>query len=209
MIDRLLSWAEVAADRPDAKTEKLIEWIANIVKPGGTWSNERVIIFTEYRDTQKYLVDQLTAAGLAKGDRLKTLFGGQDDDEREAIKAAFQADPDLDPVRILLATDTASEGIDLQRQCHRLVHVEIPWNPNRLSSATAVSTGTGSATQQLTSSTSLAPATKRPSQAASKRTLSSCSRGENRSHSQRHRLGWPGDCGPGRGGNAGWPLSVR
>ena len=68
---------------------------------GGTWSNERVIIFTEYRDTQKYLVDQLTAAGLAKGDRLKTLFGGQDDDEREAIKAAFQADPDLDPVRIL------------------------------------------------------------------------------------------------------------
>ena len=132
VIDRLLSWAEVAADRPDAKTEKLIEWIANIVKPGGTWSNERVIIFTEYRDTQKYLVDQLTAAGLAKGDRLKTLFGGQDDDEREAIKAAFQADPDLDPVRILLATDTASEGIDLQRQCHRLVHVEIPWNPNRL-----------------------------------------------------------------------------
>jgi hypothetical protein len=35
-------------------------------------------------------------------------------------------------VRILLATDAASEGIDLQRHCHRLLHVEIPWNPNRL-----------------------------------------------------------------------------
>lgn len=132
VIDRLLTWAEVAADKPDAKTEKLIGWVEDIVKPKGKWSDERVIIFTEYRDTQKYLVDQFTAAGLAKGGRLKTLFGGQDDDEREAIKAAFQADPDLDAVRILLATDTASEGIDLQRQCHRLVHVEIPWNPNRL-----------------------------------------------------------------------------
>ncbi len=132
VMDRLLAWAEVAADKPDAKTDKLIEWVESIVRPKGKWSDERVIIFTEYRDTQKYLVDQFTAAGLAKGDRLKTLFGGQDEDERESIKAAFQANPDLDPVRILLATDTASEGIDLQRQCHRLVHVEIPWNPNRL-----------------------------------------------------------------------------
>ena len=132
VVDRLLSWAEVSADKPDAKTEKLIEWVEEVVRPKGKWSDERVIIFTEYRDTQKYLVDQFTAAGLTKGDRLKTLYGGQDDEEREAIKAAFQADPGLDPVRILLATDTASEGIDLQRQCHRLVHVEIPWNPNRL-----------------------------------------------------------------------------
>ncbi len=44
----------------------------------------------------------------------------------------FQDDPALDPVRILLATDAASEGIDLQNHCHRLLHWEIPWNPNRL-----------------------------------------------------------------------------
>jgi superfamily II DNA/RNA helicase len=37
-----------------------------------------------------------------------------------------------DPVRVLLATDAASEGISLQRQCHLLAHAEIPWNPNRL-----------------------------------------------------------------------------
>ena len=48
------------------------------------------------------------------------------------MKAAFQFDPQEAPVRILLATDAASEGIDLQRHCHRLIHYEIPWNPNRL-----------------------------------------------------------------------------
>lgn len=59
-------------------------------------------------------------------------YGGMDSDTRERVKAEFQADPSLSPVRILLATDAASEGIDLQRHCHRLLHVEIPWNPNRL-----------------------------------------------------------------------------
>src|SRR3989449_3769532 len=53
-------------------------------------------------------------------------------EEREAIKAAFQADPREAEVRILLVTDAASEGIDLQNHCYRLIHYEIPWNPNRL-----------------------------------------------------------------------------
>jgi len=55
-----------------------------------------------------------------------------DDDKREAVKAAFQARPEVSPVRILLATDAASEGIDLQNHCYRIIHMEIPWNPNRL-----------------------------------------------------------------------------
>jgi hypothetical protein len=55
-----------------------------------------------------------------------------DKDQREAVKAAFQTDPAKSPVRILLATDSASEGIDLQNHCHRLIHYEIPFNPNRL-----------------------------------------------------------------------------
>src|SRR5207237_7194431 len=84
-----------------------------------------------YRDTQKWLQGILAAEGLA-GDRLMTLYGGMDSQDRERIKAAFQADPQASPVRILLATDAASEGIDLQNHCHRLVHYEIPWNPNRL-----------------------------------------------------------------------------
>ena len=60
------------------------------------------------------------------------LYGGLDIDKRELIKAEFQAPPDRSPVRILLATDAASEGIDLQLQCHRMVHVEIPFSPTRL-----------------------------------------------------------------------------
>ena len=133
VLNRLTNWAETAADRADTKTDVLIEWLKSIVLTDGEWDDERVLIFTEYRDTQKYLIDCLTAAGLTSDEgRVRQLHGSQDEDEREAIKAAFQASPDLDPVRIIIATDTASEGIDLQRNCHRLVHLEIPWNPNRL-----------------------------------------------------------------------------
>lgn len=53
-------------------------------------------------------------------------------EDREQVKAAFQASPDISPVRILLATDAASEGLDLQNFCSRLIHYEIPWNPNRM-----------------------------------------------------------------------------
>ena len=70
--------------------------------------------------------------GFTGGDRLLTLYGGMDPHDREAVKAAFQAAPDVSPVRILLATDAASEGIDLQNHCSRLIHYEIPWNPNRM-----------------------------------------------------------------------------
>ena len=42
------------------------------------------------------------------------MYGGMKSEDREAIKAAFQTSPDISPVRILLATDAASEGIDLQ-----------------------------------------------------------------------------------------------
>ena len=70
--------------------------------------------------------------GFTGDNRLMTLYGGMDDEKREAIKAAFQTRPEISPVRILLATDAASEGIDLQNYCHRIIHMEIPWNPNRL-----------------------------------------------------------------------------
>lgn len=52
--------------------------------------------------------------------------------ERERLRLAFQKAPDEHPVRILLATDAASEGIDLQNHCHRLVNYDIPFNPNKL-----------------------------------------------------------------------------
>jgi SNF2 family DNA or RNA helicase len=132
LLDGMKAWAAAASARPDSKARELIRWLHQHVKPDGKWANERVIIFTEYRATQKWLQTLLASEGFTGGDRLMPLYEGMDADERERIKAAFQYDPAGSPVRILLATDAASEGIDLQNHCSRLVHYEIPWNPNRM-----------------------------------------------------------------------------
>jgi superfamily II DNA or RNA helicase len=129
LLGRLRSWAEQASRKPDSKAEALLRWLEENLRPKGQWSNARVILFTEYRATQKWLHEILASHDLG-GERLALLFGGMDPKERESIKAAFQADPRESPVRILLATDAASEGIDLQNHCNLLVHVEIPYNPN-------------------------------------------------------------------------------
>ena len=131
-LDSLARWAEQASTRPDAKAQALLDLIERTCRPGGVWNDERLIVFTEYRDTQKWLFELFAARGLTEGGRTELLFGGMDTEERAAIKASFQADPGQSPVRILLATDAASEGINLQNHCHRIVHYEIPWNPNRL-----------------------------------------------------------------------------
>lgn len=132
MLTTLREWAEDARGRPDGKTQELIRWLkTHLLTATGEWTETRVIIFTEYRDTQRWLTQMLISAGLG-GARLMSLYGGMPSDQRERIKAAFQASPALAPVRILLATDAASEGIDLQNHCSRLIHVEIPWNPNRM-----------------------------------------------------------------------------
>lgn len=132
LLRKMRQWAESASARPDSKTQELLKWLEQNIRPGGKWSSERVIIFTEYRATQNWLHQILATHGYTTEGRLMTLYGGMDTDQREQIKAAFQASPDISPVRILLATDAASEGIDLQNYCHRLIHFEIPWNPNRL-----------------------------------------------------------------------------
>jgi len=132
LLEQMAHWAERAKARPDSKAKAILAWLKQHVKPAGSWSNERVIIFTEYRATQKWLIDLLAAEGLGGGDRLMTIYGGMDKDAREAVKAAFQADPNVSPVRILVATDAASEGIDLQNHCRYMIHAEIPWNPNVL-----------------------------------------------------------------------------
>jgi ERCC4-related helicase len=132
ILSDLAAWAERAAAQLDSKADRLVHWLESVVRPNGHWNQERVIIFTEYRDTQKWLHDHLATRRFKEGGRLELLYGAQDTDDRERVKAAFQFDPKESPVRILLATDAASEGIDLQRHCHRLIHYEIPWNPNRM-----------------------------------------------------------------------------
>ena len=132
VLNQMQNWADRASRRPDAKAQELLDWISTVLRPDGNWGTERVIIFTEYRATQKWLFDLLASEDLASDDRLMTLYGGMDSKDREKVKAAFQADPAISPVRILLATDAASEGLDLQNHCSRLIHYEIPWNPNRM-----------------------------------------------------------------------------
>jgi hypothetical protein len=132
LLQEMRQWADGASKRPDAKARELLNWIHTHIQPNGEWCNERVIIFTEYRATQKWLYNLLAAEGLVQGERLMTLYGGMNSEDRERVKAAFQANPDTSPVRILLATDAASEGLDLQNYCSKLIHYEIPWNPNRL-----------------------------------------------------------------------------
>ena len=129
MLGQLMDWADANANRPDSKASAILKWLDENIRPKGTWSDNRVILFTEYRPTQNWL-HQIFASHGYGAEQIAILNGDTPFDEREKIKAAFQAKPSESPLRILLATDAASEGIDLQNHCNFLIHVEIPWNPN-------------------------------------------------------------------------------
>jgi hypothetical protein len=132
LLRQLSEYAAKTSQRPDCKAQTLIDWLNTTLRPSGKWNDERVIIFTEYRATQKRLFDLLAREGFAEQGRLEMIYGGMPNDQREPIKAAFQANPKESVVRILLATDAASEGVNLQNHCSKLIHFEIPWNPNRM-----------------------------------------------------------------------------
>jgi hypothetical protein len=132
LLKEMSTWAERARTRDDSKMHALVDWLIRHIRTGGEWSDRKVIVFTEYRATQNHLVEMLTARGFGDRARLMTIYGGMDKDQREQIKAAFQSSPAESAVRILVATDAASEGIDLQNHCNLMIHAEIPWNPNRL-----------------------------------------------------------------------------
>lgn len=129
LIGNLRAWAEEASHRPDSKADAIVAWIEANLRPNGHWNDRRVILFTEYRTTHRWLQEILSARGYG-GDRLGLIHGGVDQDDREKVKAAFQTNPKDADIRILLATDAAAEGIDLQNYCDSLIHVEIPYNPN-------------------------------------------------------------------------------
>lgn len=131
-LQQLRQWAAQARVMSDSRLEMLMAWLRQHIQIDGVWTDQRVVIFTEYRATQRWLMQLLATHGFGQPDRIALLYGGMAADQRERIKAAFQADPALAPVRILLATDAASEGIDLQKYCSHLIHMEIPWNPSRL-----------------------------------------------------------------------------
>lgn len=116
----------------DARFEKLLSFIKERLQEDKKWvDDERLIVFTEYKTALNYLDRRLRAAFSKESqDRFRLLYGGMDDRNREEIKHAFN-DAD-DPVRILLATDAASEGANLQETARFLLHYDIPWNPGRV-----------------------------------------------------------------------------
>ncbi|MDX2375195.1 DISARM system SNF2-like helicase DrmD [Microbacterium sp. LRZ72] len=131
-LEDLIAWGRGFEGRPDSKLEALLRLIeGELIVPGFGWGDERIVIFTEYVTTLEWLRDVLESRGLG-GERLAIIDGSTDADTREETRARFTAPPRDEPVRILLATDAAGEGIDLQTYCHRLVSFDIPFNPNRL-----------------------------------------------------------------------------
>jgi superfamily II DNA or RNA helicase len=136
MVDEMLAIAERARSRPDARVARLVEWLrANMLEADDSWNDRRLILFTEYEDTRRWLEARLKEA-IADSDRpderIQVFSGITGQERREAIKEAFNADPRKEPVRILICTDAAREGINLQTRCYDLVHFDLPWNPSRL-----------------------------------------------------------------------------
>ncbi len=87
----------------------------------------KLVIFTEHRDTLSYLADRIRRL-LGKPELVVTIHGGMGREERKKAQLGFTQDKD---VQVLVATDAAGEGINLQR-AHLMVNYDLPWNPNRL-----------------------------------------------------------------------------
>ncbi|MGC9317959.1 MAG: DISARM system SNF2-like helicase DrmD [Armatimonadota bacterium] len=115
---------------PDARWDALRAWIEEKLRQDGQFrDDERAIIFTEYKDTLDYLLWRLEKDELTEP-VVQHLFGGVPSAQREVVKEAFN-DP-TGPVRMLVATDVASEGLNLQTSCRYVFNQDIPWNPMRL-----------------------------------------------------------------------------
>lgn len=96
------------------------------VRPVGG-PNQKLVLFTEHRDTLTYLQRKI-ADRLGRPDSVQVIHGGMGRQERLKAQESFKHDP---LVKVLVATDAAGEGINLQR-AHLMVNYDLPWNPNRL-----------------------------------------------------------------------------
>ncbi|HOT24653.1 MAG TPA: DISARM system SNF2-like helicase DrmD [Thermoleophilia bacterium] len=113
----------------DARLAALVSLIDQCLRADGHWrDDERLVVFTEYKTTLDYLARRLRER--YEPERILTLYGGMDEQERDDVKQAFN-DPAAD-VRVLLGTDAASEGLNLQRTARYLLHYDLPWNPSKV-----------------------------------------------------------------------------
>ena len=107
----------------DSKAQRVRRYIQQLLEEQ---PDEKVLLFTEYRDTLDYLLELVKDEPWA--DEILVIHGDVDKDQRADIEDEFNHGES----RLLFATDAASEGIDLQHSCHIMVNYELPWNPNRL-----------------------------------------------------------------------------
>ena len=100
---------------------------AGAIPPPKPSPHQKLVIFTEHRDTLNYLEQRITTL-LGRKEAVVIIHGGIGREERLKVQESFKHDPE---VQVLLATDAAGEGINLQR-AHLMVNYDLPWNPNRL-----------------------------------------------------------------------------
>jgi len=93
------------------------------------WSratNDRIVVFTERIETMKYLADNLRRDLKIEEGAIQEMHGGMSDTEQQRIVKQFGLEQS--PIRLLVASDVASEGINLHHLSHRLIHFDIPWS---------------------------------------------------------------------------------
>ena len=112
-------------DRKWEELSRLLQDNAEMFDPEGR--REKLIVFTEHKDTLEYLATRIRQL-LGSHDTVITIRGGMTRDERHRVEELFRQDKE---VRVLVATDAAGEGINLQR-AHLMVNYDLPWNPNRI-----------------------------------------------------------------------------
>ena len=100
---------------------------AGAIPPPTSSPHQKIVIFTEHRDTLNYLEKRIKTL-LGREESVVIIHGGIGREERLKVQESFKHDPE---VQVLLATDAAGEGINLQR-AHLMVNYDLPWNPNRL-----------------------------------------------------------------------------
>jgi ERCC4-related helicase len=124
-IDEIQELARQAADlTEDPKLERLLAY----VEEKQHLPNNKLLVFSTFRHTLRYLVDRLTITGV----RVGLVHGGVPDDERRDLRARFAKDAsDPDAIDVLLSSEVGTEGLDYQF-CDALVNYDLPWNPMRI-----------------------------------------------------------------------------
>ena len=112
-------------DRKWIELSRLLQEQGEMFDVGG--QRRKLVIFSEHRDTINYLADKIRSL-IGKPEAVVTIHGGIHRDQRRVIQASFVQDKD---VLVLVATDAAGEGINLQR-AHLMINYDLPWNPTRL-----------------------------------------------------------------------------